>query len=594
MIARLRFVLAIIMSLMVIFTIRLIHLQFVMADELRLQSEENTRVNSRISPLRGRILARDGTVLADNRVAYDLMYWGGDIKHWERLSFLLAVETLPEPPDFRDAEQRQFGAAIAYNIADDLIPAIEELVAGQGNLYLRERIERTYPTNLAAQVVGYTTEAKGRFPGYALDELVGVMGIEASYQQQLFGEAGVMKVQVDHRGVVLHSRTTQTAIPGQDIVLTIDPTTQRIAEDVLVGALQYVNTERQSRNLPLEEQVRGALIALNPKTGEILAMASSPSFDQNIFTKRPSDVQSVTSLLNDSRNLPMMNRAVETYPPASTFKLVTSIALLEDGFVTPNRQYACSASLNFGGIRWNNWSYPSSRGSYDIMDAIADSCNTYYWRALLDTPDARRAGWSPFIDSLTRHAGSLGFGQLVGIGLNEEKAGLIPSEDWANAHYQYGWLPGFSLNSSIGQGDILATPLQVAQLSAIIALDGQFVTPQLVQQIGSEAQEPEQNVISGRYWDVIQTGMRKMITDYGSSRIMGPAARYPIVVAGKTGTAQNARGTGYDHVWFTGYAPMDNPELVVAVFIEHGDRSTSVAVPTTRDFISAYFGIEEP
>ncbi len=592
MINRLRVLLAIVLSVLVVFSLRLMYLQIVVAEELAAKSEENIRIEDYIQPLRGRLFASDGTVLADNRIAWDLMYWGGEIEHWERIKFLLKLTDFPEEPDSSDRVERQIGKAIAFNIRDDLVLAIEELVAGQENLYLRDRVERTYPTNLAAQTVGYTAEAQGRFSGYALSDLVGIMGLEASYQKDLFGTPGRQDVQVDNRGVVIQSRTIKPARPGRDLVLTIDPRTQRIAEDALQGALKYIQEVRAERDLPPEETVRGALIALEPNTGDILAMASYPSFEQNVFTRRPSNPDAIEALLTDKTNLPMTNRAVEAYPPASIFKLVTSSTLLDDGFTSVDKRYSCSASLNFGGIRWDNWSYPASRGNDTVVEAIADSCNTYYWRAVLETPDAKKGGWSPFIDALFTRAHEFGYGETVGVGLSEEKTGLIPSEAWANQVYEYGWLPGFSLNSAIGQGDILATPIQTAQLTSIIALNGKKVKPRLVKQIGDEVIAPESSQVEGNYWSTLQLGMRKMITDYGTNLILGPGANFPIDIAGKTGTAQNPKGLGYDHVWFSAYAPLENPEIVIVIFIEHGDKSTRVAVPTARDFFVDYFELE--
>lgn len=591
MIARLRVLLAILVTAFMIFAVRLMYLQVVLAEQLTAESNENVLYERRISPLRGRILARDGTVLADNRIAADLMYRGGRVKNWARIAFLLGLAGEPTPPDPNDPEQAQLGAVVAYNVPDELVPAIEELVAGQEALYLRQRVERTYPTNLAAQTIGYTAEAKGRFEGYALDELVGVMGLEASYQEELFGEPGLMVEQVDNQGVVIATEVVEAARSGKDIVLSLDPNVQRMAEDALQGALGYVNSERQLRGLPSESNVRGTLIAMNPENGELLALASTPTFDQNIFTKRPSNPERVQAVLSDRQNLPMSNRAVEAFAPASTFKLVTSSALLEQGYISPATEHFCSASISFGGIRWDNWSYPASRGTYDVTDAIADSCNTFYWLALLNTPDVRKAGWSPFMQALTSRARDLGFGERVDIGLQEEKAGRIPDEAWAKSQYEYGWLPGFSLNSAIGQGDVLATPIQVAQLVATIAEDGRKVKPHLVKAIGAQAVPLEEEQVPGRFWSVLQTGMRKMITDYGTNRVLGPASGFPVQLAGKTGTAQNARGTGYDHVWFTGYAPLDDPELVWVVFIENGDHSTATAVPTARDFLTQYFGV---
>ena len=593
MIARLRIFLAVIFTVLSLFAMRLMYLQIVVAKEMTRLSDENVRIDARVSPLRGRILAQDGTVLADNRVAYDLMYRGGDIEHWDKLKFLLKLKEKPPLPDANDPEQAKYGAVAAYNVSDEVLLAVEELVAGQPKLYLRERTERTYPTNLAAQTVGYTAEAKGRFEGYALNELVGVNGIEANFQKTLFGTPGRMDVQVDNRSVIISQTLTEEAAAGRDITLTLDPHTQRLAEDALAGAVNYVNQQREARNLPLEDSVRGALIAMNPKTGEILALASAPSYDQNVFTHRPSDPKKVQALLNDRDNLPMSNRAVETYPPASTFKLITSSALLEGGFLAPNKVYGCPSHINFGGIKWENWSYPSSRGSYDVRGAIADSCNPFYWYAALDTPNARKAGWQPFIDALFTRAKAFGYGAKVGLEIPEEKAGRVPDEAWANANYEYGWLPGFTLNSVIGQGDVLATPMQVTQLTAAIAMNGHFKQPHLVRRIGNVDMDVPAHTIEGQYWDVLQEGMRKMITDYGTNYTLGPASGFPIEIAGKSGTAQNSKGTGYDHTWFTSYAPLNDPEIVVTVFVEEGDKSTGVAVPTARDFYKDYFEIED-
>jgi len=592
MISRLRLLLAIILTILVVFTVRLMYLQLALAKEFIALSEQNFSEERRIPPLRGRILARDGTVLADNRVAYDLMYRGGRIEQWDRLEALLGLEGEPKQPDFRRAEERVDGTVLAWNIPEKLVAAVEERVAGQANLYLRERVERSYPTNLAAQVVGYTTLADPvRFPGYAKDDLVGVMGIESSYQSALFGSPGKKVVELDNRRVVIRSHELVPARPGQDVVLTIDPNVQRLAEDVLQGALRYVNSDRDRTNLPEEAIVRGALIALDPRNGEILAMASAPTFDQNLFTKRPINPDEVNPILHDNVNFPLTNRAVEAYPPASTFKLVTSSTLLEKGYIRPDSLYSCSASFTLSGITWKNWAN-YGKGNYNVKQAIADSCNTFFWHAVADTPNATK-GWAPFIQALVGRARELGYDQPVGVGLNEEKSGRIPDDAWVRAQprYDHGWLPGFTLNTVIGQGDVLATPIQVAQLVSTIAMNGLQVRPHLVKAVGEQKIASEARHIPGRYWDVLQQGMRMMFTDFPSRRLLGPGV-FPVDIAGKTGTAQTPRGGDYTHAWFMGYGPIEDPELAVAVFIEYGGSSSRVSVPVARDFLAGYWGVD--
>ncbi|MFA5551498.1 MAG: penicillin-binding transpeptidase domain-containing protein [Trueperaceae bacterium] len=592
MVGRMKVLLAVILTVLALFTVRLMHLQLVLGDEYVAKSEQNALQQRRIIPLRGRILARDGTVLADDRVAYDLLYRGGAIADWTALAALLGIQGEPRQPDISKSEELINGAVLAWNIPDELVPAVEERVAQSSNLYLRERIERTYPTNLAAQTVGYTAQADPvRNPGYSNNDLVGVMGLEAGLEELLFGAAGSREVEVDNRGTVVASKVVLNALPGDDVVLTLDPNIQRVAEDVLANAVKYVNEDRARVGLPLEEVARGSLVALDPHTGEILAMASYPTFDQNVFTHRPSDPEAVTAILTDSRNMPLSNRAVEAYAPASTFKVVTTSAMLEFGYAGPNTLYPCSATFTFAGSTWANWAN-FHKGNYDARHALADSCNTYYYYAAAGTPGFGQ-GWAPFIEDVVDRAREFGFGVRVDVGLPEEKSGRVPDREWVRAQpqYEYGWLPGFTLNTVIGQGDVLATPLQVAQFVSALALDGLMVEPYLVKQVGGEAHVPSVTQLEGRYWSVLKEGMRMMLTDYPSRSILGPGV-FPVSVAGKTGTAETPRGADYTHSWFMGFSPYENPEVAFVVFIEYGGSSSRVAIPVARDFMAGYWSLK--
>ncbi len=588
MIARTRLLLSVMLTIFIVFAGRLVYLQLVMAQEYELLSTQNFVVEQRISPLRGRILAGDGTVLADNRVAYDLMYRGGDVKNWERITYLLELdEAPPRQPDPGSRMEMENGVTIEWNIPDRFVPSVSELLAGQANLYLRERIERTYPTNLAAQVVGYTALADPvRFPGYATDELVGVMGIEAGMERSLFGAAGARIAEVDNMRSVLRESELVPAQPGRDIHLTLDPQVQRWAEDVLAAALPLVNAERRQSGLPAVDTVRGALLAVDPRTGAILAMASSPTFDQNIFTRRPSNPDAVSAVLNDSTNLPLQNRTVEAYPPASLFKLVTSSTLLDKGYMTPNQRYECAGRINYGGRNWLNWT-SSYRGVYTNVQAIADSCNTFYWLAAMDTPSFS-VGWAPFIEDLNDRAHDFGFGTTVGVGLPEEKAGRIPDEAFKRATTGEPWYPGFTLNSSIGQGDILATPLQALQLVHILANDGVYRELNLVSRIGNQTLPVAEKRVQGSHWGLLREGMERMISDHGAARHLGRQAGFQVTIAGKTGTAQVGR-QGQEHAWFMGYGPSRDAEIAMVVFIENGISSANVAVPLAAQFLHLYF-----
>jgi penicillin-binding protein 2 len=587
-----RLLLALMLTVLVVFAGRLMWLQLAQAEQYVDLSRRNFTQQQRVAPLRGRILARDGTVLADNRVAYDLMYWGGRIEGWSRLQRLLGIDGAPRPPDPSSPEEARHGAVAAWNIPDHLVPAVEERVAGQPNLYLRERVERIYPTNLAAQTIGYTGLADpARHPGYAVDDMIGVTGLEAGLEPWLFGRPGRELVEVDHRGVPLRRQEVEPAVPGEDVRTTLDPRAQRAAEDALAGATAYLNEQRRENGLPAVDATRGALLAMDVGSGDVLAIASAPSFDQNVFTHRPSDPEAVAAILQDDRLKPLQNRAIEAFPPASTFKVLASYTLLEEGYVSPGRRYACSASVRLGGITWENWA-GYYRGDYTAAEAIADSCNTYYWRAAMDTPGFEE-GWGPFIESLREDALTFGFGEPVGVGLPGERAGRVPDEAWTRQAKDTSWYPGYTLNTVIGQGDVLATPMQILRFVGTVAGRGTRVEPRLVREVGAEAQPVVTSEVAGRFWSTLADGMRRMVTDHGSSRVLGPAADFPLTVAGKTGTAEVGRAEGYEHAWFMAYAPVEAPEIAVVVFLENAGSSSATAVPVARDFLVDYYGLGE-
>ncbi len=591
MIGRNKVLLTIMLSVFLIFSGRLVYLQIIMVQEYQVLSTQNFMVERRISPLRGRILAGDGTVLATNRIAYDLMYHGGEVTNWERIAYLIGIPPDPPvPPDPASQTEMTNGAVAAWNIPDRVVPAMSELLAGQGNLYLRERVERTYPTGLAPHVVGYTAVADPvRFPGYAADELVGVMGIEAGMERTLFGAAGARLVEVDHRRVTLRERVLVPAQPGDDVHLTIDPQMQRWAEEVIEGALPYINGERTRWGHPHATIVRGALLAIDTRTGGILAMASTPGFDPNVFTRRPGNPAELEPLLTDSVNFPLQNRAVEAYPPASIFKIVTSSTLMDEGYMRAGDRYECNARINYGGRNWENWT-TSYRGNYTNVQAIADSCNTFYWHAAMDTPNFS-VGWAPFVRDLMERGADFGFGVSLQLGLPEEKNGRLPDETWKRQASGEPWYPGFTLNSAIGQGDILTTPLQVLQFIHILANDGDYPDVHLVRQIEDRPVDIGRGYVAGSSWHVLREGMQRMVTDYGSNRWLGRPGGFNVSIAGKTGTAQNGRQQGLEHSWFMGYAPADAPEIAIVVFVENGGYSSSVAVPLAADFLKLYFNV---
>lgn len=593
---RLRLLFVLMVFLLVLFSIRLAYLQFVQVETFRLRSQGNYVGKVDIVPLRGKVLARDGTVLADNRLAVDLVYRGGEIALQSRIEHLLGEELVLTAPDLSDTREKQHGKVIIWDIDYSLIAALEELMvdqplveggafAGDQALYLKRRKERFYPTDMAAHLVGYTREEKD-------EQFLGVSGIEAFYDDKLYGQDGEEFIEIDNKRRVVgrFEDYLVEALPGEDIVLTIDLELQAIAEKVLEEALPYVNRQREYKELELMDQIRGAIVAMDPNTGEILALASYPSYDPHVFTKRPIVSEDITNLLEDTNGFPMLNRAVSAFAPASTFKLVTSLALLDKGHITPETVYPCSGQFRFRDLVMRNWA-GYSKGTYNVLEAIADSCNTFYFNASAQTPDVG-LGWSQFSEELTDYARALGYGSTADIGVLEERSGLVPDDSYSRLQRGFPWRPGDTLNISIGQGDLLATPVQVAQLVATIAMEGKQYKPHLVRQIGDERIAPSLKIIEGKSWRHVRDGMRLMMTDYGGRHLLGPNT-FPVSIAGKTGTAQNGKGVGFEHAWFTGFGPVEKPEVVVTVFVENGGSSSAVAIPVARDFLAGYWNVKK-
>ena len=582
--------------LLALFSIRLAYLQFVQVDDFRLRSRSNYVGQVEIVPLRGKVLARDGTVLADNRLAIDLVYRGGDIALQSRIEHLLGEPLLLTLPDLSDTREKEHGKVVKWDIDYSLIAALEELMveqpqvqegyfAGDQALYLKRRIERFYPTDLAAHLVGYTREEKE-------EQFMGVSGIESYYHEQLYGQDGEEYIEIDNKRRVVgrFEDYLVKALPGEDVVLTIDLELQAIAEKVLAEALPYVNRQREYKELELMDQIRGALVAMDPNTGEILALASVPTFEPHVFTKRPIVNEDIVGLLEDTNGFPMLNRAVSAFAPASTFKLVTSLTLLDKGYITPETVYPCSGQFRFRDLVMRNWA-GYSKGTYNVMEAIADSCNTFYFNATAQTPDVG-LGWGEFSEVLTDKARALGYGRKSNIGVPEERDGLVPDDTYSRNIRGFAWRPGDSLNISIGQGDLLATPVQVTQAVATIAMEGKQYKPHLVRQIGDERVLPSLEIIEGKSWKTVKDGMRLMMTKFGGRHLLGPNT-FPVSIAGKTGTAQNGKGVGFEHAWFTGFGPVEKPEIVVTVFIENGGSSSAVAIPVARDFLAAYWNVQK-
>ncbi|WP_460388096.1 MULTISPECIES: penicillin-binding transpeptidase domain-containing protein [Thermus] len=550
-------------------------LQVLEHEKYALKSQGNYLKTEGIPAPRGRILDRKGRVIAQDRLVVDLVYEGGEVAFKERLLPLLGLKELPKEP-----------GVLKAGVPEHLLPTLAELTAGQRNLKLVERIERHYPNPISGPVLGYVLQANAEQVkrGYSPDEQVGQAGLEAALEPYLRGKRGVKAVEVNVRGERLRETILEEPTPGKDVVLTLDLDLQRAAERALEEALADINAGRKLNGLPPATRVKGAIVALDPRSGEILAMASAPSFDPNLFAKRPVPKE-VQDLLRDP-DLPLLNRALQPYTPGSTFKLATSYALLEEGYVSPNTPYRCSPYIVYGGQVRRNWA-TRDMGPMTVREAIAWSCNTWYYQAVAQDPLG-------FVDRLAARAQLLGLGEPTGVEV-AEKTGLLPTRAWKREALGEAWYPGETLSVAIGQGPVLATPAQIARMLATLANGGKKPRLHLVKRLGREEVRPSLVPVPGRFFGVLQEGLRKTVTEGTARHVLGS---FPVPTGGKTGTAETpGKRRGLEHAWYMGYGPTDPqspyPPLVVVAFFENGGEGSRVALPAVRKVMEAYWKVPE-
>ena len=526
---------------------------------------------------RGQITDRNGVPLAQTRVAYNLAI------------------NFPAPPQFTDAEAARFiaekvrraqeitGRAISLDparalkqykdrgvmplvIAQDLKPTeLDRLKRSQApGLTTIPTYLRTYPQGqTAAHVLGFV----GRQGGFAngdiennellWPEFEGRDGIEKTFNTQLTGKLGVMQVAFDAKGQKATEKIVLPPRPGQNVVMTLDLKIQQIVERVL-------NTAPGKRPC--------AMVVMDPKTGEILAMASAPSFDPNIYV--PSVSPEVMEKLTKDPFNPLFPRAFRAaYPPGSIFKIVTGLAALNDGYVDPDDAFGGESVVTIGGIKFHNWK-KHDVGPLNFVEALTQSCNTYFYKMGL------KAGYRPIID----YASRLGLGAKTGIPLGSEEPGNLMTPEYMQKHYKRRIMPGDIANMSIGQGDTLVTPVQMASLMCAIANGGTVFQPRLALQVqdldgritfGYDTRVRSQIDIHRDTMKALRAGLNNVVNSGGGTA--GRAGVSGFKVVGKTGTAQ--WGSGKKErvaAWFVGFAPLEKPQYAFAVLYEGKARDNDV------------------
>jgi len=541
---------------------RLAWLQLLHGAENRARADENRIRLLPRNPIRGRLLDRHGQVLATSRLTYNLYIQPREVgdAQWPALRDRLAtVVGLPaaqlEARRSSGANAEGFRIALASGLKSEQVLRFREQAAGLQGAEVDVDILRSYPHGrLAAHVLGYTsgiteeeyTQLQPK--GYRIQDRVGRSGVEKQFEGRLRGEWGGQQVEVNAAGQVQRIIGEKSAKAGQDLRLTLDLALQQAAERALDGVR------------------KGAIVALDPQTGAIRALASRPTFDPNVFSPAPSSSQ--WSSLN-SPDAPLLNRAFQGFPPASTFKIVTSVAGLESGRYTADSKVMTMNSFCYAGLCYSDH---GAHGAIGFPFALAVSSNTFYYQVGLKVGP----------DELFKAARRMGYGQVTGIELVEEETpGLLGDQAWKQEVLGEGWTPVDTITSAIGQGALQVTPIQMARLYAAVANGGWLVTPHLVE-------SPTERTWIGlkpATLQVLRDGLRQVVT-IGTAKLLNDPNLPP--VAGKTGTGEDPPRP--DHAWFGGYAPADKPTLVIIAFGENsGGYGGTVAAPMVKALMNTWF-----
>lgn len=430
---------------------------------------------------------------------------------------------------------------------------------------------RTYPVKeKVAHIIGFVGEISESqlksddYKNYRLGDRIGQIGIEYQYEKILKGKDGGEIIEVDSKGVKLRTLRLDVPIPGQNIYLTIDSDLQDKIYQNLKDALAKVNS------------CCGSAVAVDPQNGQVLALISLPSYDPNIFSQN-GDETAISDVLTGSHS-PILNRVIAgTYPPGSTFKIVSSLAALSSGKITPQTIVQDNGVMYLGVFKFTNWyftQYGKTEGPVDMLKAIQRSNDIYFYHV----------GQTIGEEYLGQWAKKLRLGSKLNIDLPGEVSGLVPGDGWKRETFGEGWYPGDTLHMSIGQGFVLTTPLQILGITSFMAADGVLYQPQLVMR-DFKPKILVSNLASQDKIKVVKDGLKLVPKNGGTA---WPFFTFPIPTAGKTGTAEFG-DKDKTHAWYTAFAPADNPKIALTVMVEGGGEGSSVAAPIAKEAFRWYF-----
>lgn len=562
----------IVLLVLITYVVRLFNLQ-VLSDEYKSKADSNAFYKKTIYPARGLMYDRNGNLLVYNQPAYDITFVPREIRGIDTLEICRTLNITREEFDERMARIKNKRYNPGYSTYTEQVfmsrLSTEEFAKFQEKLFMfpgfgiQKRSIRQYAYSAAGVLFGDIGEVSqkkiDKDPYYTRGDYIGSQGLEASYEEILRGKKGVElllrdaygRIQGNYRNGALDTM----AIAGKNLHLGLDIELQMLGERLMQNKI-------------------GSIVAIEPATGEILCMVSAPSYDPSLLTGRQRG-ENHKLLTKDSRK-PLMNRAVMgTYPPGSTFKTSQALTFLQEDIITPQTNFPCSMGFRYNKFKLGCHAHSSPLGLYP---AIATSCNAYFcWGLVRMFSSKRYENVQEAMNTWRDYMVSMGFGYRLGIDLPGEARGMIPNAQYYGRHYGNYWNAVTVISISIGQGEVTLTPLQIANLGATIANRGTYIPPHLVKRIDGDTlpriyQTPKKTMVEREAYEDVVKGMREAVLS-GTCR----AANIPdIEVCGKTGTAENK---GKDHSVFMGFAPMNNPQIAVAVYVENGGFGAVYGVP---------------
>ncbi len=563
------------LAIVIIYIIRLFTLQ-ITSDDYKKSADSNAFLKKIEYPARGGIYDRNGKLLVYNQPAYDIMVVMNEAKdHLDTLDFCEALNITREDFDKRMETIKDRSKNPGYSrftqqlfmsqLSEADFSVFQEKMFRFPGIYIQRRSIRQYRYPFAAHVLGDVAEVSPadieEDDYYQPGDYIGKLGVERSYEKQLRGEKGMQILLRDAHGRVQgryqNGRFDRRAIAGKNLTLGLDADLQALGERLMQGKI-------------------GSIVAIEPKTGEVLCMVSSPSYDPRMMVGRQRSKSH--RLLSQNVWKPLLNRSIMgQYPPGSTFKTTQGLTFMTEGIIHPTHTaYPCSHGFNYKGLHVGCHGHAAP---LSLIPALSTSCNGYFCWGLYYMIGAKNKYGSVqnAMNTWRDYMVSMGFGYKLGIDLPGEKRGLIPNAEFYDKAYKGSWNGLTIISIAIGQGEVNATPLQIANLGATIANRGWFITPHVVKRIQNDKldslyTERRYTKASKTSYDYVVQGMRASATGGTCHEL----AKYDFMACGKTGTAQNR---GHDHSVFMGFAPMDNPKIAVAVYVENGGWGATYGVP---------------